>query len=42
VGASRRAADPGEKLPSIRALAASMQVSTSTVVEAYERLGAEG
>ena len=33
---------PGEKLPSIRALAASMQLSTSTVVEAYERLCAEG
>lgn len=32
----------GEKLPSIRALASSMQVSTSTVVEAYERLSAEG
>ena len=32
----------GDKLPSIRALAASMQVSTSTVVEAYERLVAEG
>lgn len=37
-----RSLTPGEKLPSIRALAASMQVSTSTVVEAYERLGAEG
>ncbi len=33
---------PGEKLPSIRSLAASMQLSTSTVVEAYERLCAEG
>lgn len=33
---------PGEKLPSIRALASTMQVSTSTVVEAYERLSAEG
>lgn len=32
---------PGDKLPSIRALAATMQVSTSTVVEAYERLVAE-
>lgn len=32
----------GEKLPSIRALAAAMQLSTSTVVEAYERLCAEG
>ena len=37
-----RSLTPGEKLPSIRALAASMQLSTSTVVEAYERLGAEG
>ncbi len=33
---------PGSKLPSIRALARSMQVSASTVVEAYERLAAEG
>jgi DNA-binding transcriptional MocR family regulator len=33
---------PGEKLPSIRALAKTMQVSKSTVVEAYERLAAEG
>ena len=33
---------PGDKLPSIRALAETMQVSTSTVVEAYERLVAEG
>ena len=37
-----RSLTPGEKLPSIRALAASMQLSTSTVVEAYERLAAEG
>ena len=37
-----RSLTPGEKLPSIRALAASMQLSTSTVVEAYERLCAEG
>lgn len=37
-----RSLAPGEKLPSIRALAASMQLSTSTVVEAYERLCAEG
>lgn len=37
-----RSLTPGEKLPSIRAVAASMQVSTSTVVEAYERLSAEG
>lgn len=33
---------PGDKLPSIRGLAATMQVSPSTVVEAYERLTAEG
>ena len=33
---------PGEKLPSIRSLATSMRLSTSTVVEAYERLCAEG
>lgn len=37
-----RALLPGAKLPSIRALASSMQVSTATVVEAYERLAAEG
>jgi DNA-binding transcriptional MocR family regulator len=33
---------PGEKLPSIRAFAVTMGVSPSTVVEAYDRLGAEG
>lgn len=32
----------GARLPSIRALAKTMQVSTSTIVEAYERLAAEG
>jgi DNA-binding transcriptional MocR family regulator len=32
----------GSKLPSVRAFAKVMQVSTSTVVEAYERLVAEG
>lgn len=32
----------GEKLPSIRQLASQMQVSKSTVVEAYERLVASG
>jgi DNA-binding transcriptional regulator YhcF (GntR family) len=32
----------GEKLPSIRKLARDMQVSPSTVVEAYDRLAAEG
>ncbi len=33
---------PGAKLPSIRGLAATMAVSKSTVVEAYDRLAAEG
>lgn len=33
---------PGDKLPSIRSLSQTMQLSTSTVVEAYERLVAEG
>ncbi|WP_028745732.1 PLP-dependent aminotransferase family protein [Rhizobium mesoamericanum] len=33
---------PGAKLPSVRAMAATSGVSTSTVVEAYERLVAEG
>ncbi len=37
-----RALQPGEKLPSIRGFAATMQVSPSTVVEAYDRLAAEG
>ena len=37
-----RTLTPGERLPSIRALAASMRVSPSTVVEAYDRLVAEG
>jgi DNA-binding transcriptional MocR family regulator len=37
-----RSLTPGEKLPSIRAMAGSMRLSTSTVVEAYERLSAEG
>ncbi|MCP5084474.1 MAG: PLP-dependent aminotransferase family protein [Alphaproteobacteria bacterium] len=32
----------GEKLPSIRGFAATMQVSPSTVVEAYDRLAAAG
>ncbi len=39
---SARSLSPGAKLPSIRAFAATMQVSKSTVVEAYERLVAEG
>ena len=33
---------PGGRLPSIRALAASLGVSASTVVDAYDRLAAEG
>ncbi len=37
-----RSLTPGAKLPSIRALATSLRVSKSTVVEAYERLAAEG
>jgi DNA-binding transcriptional MocR family regulator len=37
-----RGLTPGEKLPSIRGLAGAMGVSPSTVVEAYERLAAEG
>lgn len=39
---ARRALAPGARLPSIRSLAAGMGVSKSTVVEAYERLAAEG
>ncbi len=39
---SARTLAPGAKLPSIRAFAKTMLVSTSTVVEAYERLLAEG
>lgn len=37
-----RTLSPGEKLPSIRSFAAIMGVSPSTVVEAYDRLAAEG
>ena len=37
-----RSLSPGEKLPSIRSFAATMGVSASTVVEAYDRLAAEG
>lgn len=33
---------PGSRLPSVRAQARALQVSVSTVVEAYERLAAEG
>ncbi|MFG1345167.1 PLP-dependent aminotransferase family protein [Xanthobacter autotrophicus DSM 431] len=39
---ARRALAPGEKLPSIRRLARDMRLSPSTVVEAYDRLAAEG
>ncbi|MBM6595606.1 aminotransferase-like domain-containing protein [Microvirga pudoricolor] len=37
-----RALGAGDRLPSIRRLAATMGVSPSTVVEAYDRLAAEG
>ncbi len=39
---AQRALTPGARLPSIRAFAAAMKVSKSTVVEAYDRLSAEG
>lgn len=37
-----RTLSPGDRLPSIRGLAATLGVSSSTVVEAYDRLAAEG
>lgn len=37
-----RALSSGDRLPSIRSFAAAMRVSPSTVVEAYDRLAAEG
>lgn len=37
-----RALGAGDRLPSIRSLATTMGVSPSTVVEAYDRLAAEG
>jgi len=37
-----RALSAGDRLPSIRSLAATMGVSPSTVVEAYDRLAADG
>lgn len=39
---ANRALGPGDRLPSIRAFARTMGVSPSTVVEAYDRLAAEG
>ncbi|WMJ68086.1 PLP-dependent aminotransferase family protein [Stenotrophomonas sp. 24(2023)] len=39
---SARVDAPGSRLPSVRAQAAAMGMSVSTVVEAYERLTAEG
>lgn len=38
----RRQYTPGSRIPSVRAMAESMNVSKSTVVEAYGRLAAEG
>ena len=38
----RRALTPGARLPSVRAMATSTGFSKSTVVEAYDRLAAEG
>ncbi|HEN8799506.1 TPA: PLP-dependent aminotransferase family protein [Pseudomonas putida] len=37
-----RTCTPGGRIPSVRAMAQAMQVSVSTVLEAYERLMAEG
>lgn len=37
-----RALQPGDRLPSVRRYAETMDVSASTVVEAYDRLAAEG
>jgi DNA-binding transcriptional MocR family regulator len=39
---NNRTLAPGDRLPSIRDFASTMQVSPSTVVEAYDRLVAEG
>jgi DNA-binding transcriptional MocR family regulator len=39
---ANRTLTAGEKLPSIRSFASTMRVSPSTVVEAYDRLAAEG
>ncbi|PSD49833.1 hypothetical protein C7E25_09505, partial [Stenotrophomonas maltophilia] len=42
MGVAAIAGNAGSRLPSVRAQAAAMGVSVSTVVEAYERLAAEG
>ncbi|SFY37970.1 DNA-binding transcriptional regulator, MocR family, contains an aminotransferase domain [Paracoccus pantotrophus] len=39
---ANRALSPGDRLPSVRGFARTMGVSPSTVVEAYDRLAAEG
>src|SRR5690606_17519473 len=39
---ANRAIGPGDRLPSVRRFAETMGVSPSTVVEAYDRLEAEG
>lgn len=39
---ANRAIGPGDRLPSVRGFAETMSVSPSTVVEAYDRLAAEG
>lgn len=39
---ANRALGPGDRLPSVRGFARTMKVSPSTVVEAYDRLAAEG
>lgn len=39
---ANRALTPGDRLPSVRRFAGTMNVSPSTVVEAYDRLEAEG
>ncbi|KGJ10198.1 PLP-dependent aminotransferase family protein (plasmid) [Paracoccus versutus] len=39
---ANRALGPGDRLPSVRGFARTMGVSPSTVVEAYDRLAAEG
>ncbi|WDS36064.1 PLP-dependent aminotransferase family protein [Pseudoxanthomonas sp.] len=41
-GIASRAHPPGARLPSVRQQARTLEVSVSTVVEAYERLAAEG